>query len=303
MGRGWARGCAAAPTHRHAGPFTSTSTSFVPSQAQRYIAQLKGQVNTLEAELEEQRKQKQKALVDNEQLRHERAQLQAAQRGGERAQGLREEAESAWPWLRPRPGGSWSRGGWALPCSGSQPPLPRREGHCHRGALHQAEGAAQQARGHARRAAQEGRAQPCEAALGGGDRPRWWQSMSAPACLQNADTAKQLTAKQQSQEEVTRVKEQLAFQMEQVKRESEMKVRPLCAQPQLWSPKPPVPVTHCPCDTSILSQLEEQSDQLEKLRRELETKAGELVRMQEALSRTEQVWGCWPGWSGTGGTS
>lgn len=52
-------------------------------------------MNTLEAELEEQRKQKQKALVDNEQLRHELAQLQAAQREGERNQGLREEAESA----------------------------------------------------------------------------------------------------------------------------------------------------------------------------------------------------------------
>lgn len=76
--------------------------------------------------------------------------------------------------------------------------------------------------------------------------------------MQNADTAKQLTAKQQSQEEVARVKEQLAFQMEQVKRESELK-------------------------------LEEQSDQLEKLRRELEAKAGELVRVQEALSHTEQV--------------
>lgn len=50
--------------------------------------------------------------------------------------------------------------------------------------------------------------------------------------MQNADTAKQLTAKQQSQEEVTRVKEQLAFQMEQVKRESEMKVRLLvCTEP------------------------------------------------------------------------
>lgn len=48
--------------------------------------------------------------------------------------------------------------------------------------------------------------------------------------MQNADTAKQLTVTQQSQEEVARVKEQLAFQMEQVKRESEMKVRPLCAQ-------------------------------------------------------------------------
>lgn len=64
-------------------------------QAQRYVSQLKGQVNTLEAELEEQRKQKQKALVDNEQLRHELAQLRAAQREGERNQGLREEAESA----------------------------------------------------------------------------------------------------------------------------------------------------------------------------------------------------------------
>ncbi|XP_070485263.1 huntingtin-interacting protein 1-related protein isoform X1 [Equus przewalskii] len=62
-------------------------------EAQRYISQLKGQVNTLEAELEEQRKQKQKALVDNEQLRHELAQLRAAQLEGERNQGLREEAE------------------------------------------------------------------------------------------------------------------------------------------------------------------------------------------------------------------
>ncbi|XP_019833315.2 huntingtin-interacting protein 1-related protein isoform X3 [Bos indicus] len=62
-------------------------------EAQRFISQLKGQVNALEAELEEQRKQKQKALVDNEQLRHELAQLRAAQVEGERNQGLREEAE------------------------------------------------------------------------------------------------------------------------------------------------------------------------------------------------------------------
>lgn len=60
------------------------------------MAQLKSQVNALEAELEEQRKQKQKALVDNEQLRHEVARLRAAQLEGERHQGLREEAESAW---------------------------------------------------------------------------------------------------------------------------------------------------------------------------------------------------------------
>lgn len=78
---------------------------FLPPQAQRYISQLKGQVNTLEAELEEQRKQKQKALVDNEQLRHELAQLRAAQLEGERNQGLREEAESAWPGLGAEPRG------------------------------------------------------------------------------------------------------------------------------------------------------------------------------------------------------
>ncbi|XP_023372612.1 huntingtin-interacting protein 1-related protein isoform X2 [Otolemur garnettii] len=55
--------------------------------------ELKGQVNSLEAELEEQRKQKQKALVDNEQLRHELAQLRTAQQEGERSHSLREEAE------------------------------------------------------------------------------------------------------------------------------------------------------------------------------------------------------------------
>uniref|UniRef100_A0A8C5JZ07 Huntingtin interacting protein 1 related n=1 Tax=Jaculus jaculus TaxID=51337 RepID=A0A8C5JZ07_JACJA len=62
-------------------------------EAQRYISQLKGQVNALETELEEQRKQKQKALVDNEQLRHELAQLKAAQLESARNQSLREEAE------------------------------------------------------------------------------------------------------------------------------------------------------------------------------------------------------------------
>lgn len=87
------------------------SSSFLLPQAQRYIAQLKGQVNMLETELEDQRKQKQKALVDNEQLRHELAQLRAAQLEGERNQGLREEAESAWLWPgpmgEPGPSGEW----------------------------------------------------------------------------------------------------------------------------------------------------------------------------------------------------
>lgn len=81
-------------------------------QAQRYISQLKGQVNSLEAELEEQRKQKQKALVDNEQLRHELAQLKAMQLEGARNQGLREEAESVCLC-----GGARQQGeGWVPPC-------------------------------------------------------------------------------------------------------------------------------------------------------------------------------------------
>ncbi|XP_036209517.1 huntingtin-interacting protein 1-related protein isoform X1 [Myotis myotis] len=165
-------------------------------EAQRYISQLKGQVNTLEAELEEQRKQKQKALVDNEQLRHELAQLRAAQLEGERNQSLREEAEKKASVTEARY-------------------TKLKEQHSKLIATH------------------------------------------AELLRKNADTAKQLTAKQQNQEEVARVKEQLVFQMEQVKRESEMK-------------------------------LEEQSDQLEKLRRELEAKSGELVRVQQDLSRTEQ---------------
>ncbi|XP_026980743.1 huntingtin-interacting protein 1-related protein isoform X4 [Sagmatias obliquidens] len=70
-----------------------TELDKIQLEAQRYMAQLKSQVNALEAELEEQRKQKQKALVDNEQLRHEVARLRAAQLEGERHQGLREEAE------------------------------------------------------------------------------------------------------------------------------------------------------------------------------------------------------------------
>lgn len=62
------------------------------------------------------------------------------------------------------------------------------------------------------------------------------QSQNLSPAFQNADTAKQLTVTQQSQEEVARVKEQLAFQMEQVKRESEMKVCRVCAAPPHATP-------------------------------------------------------------------
>lgn len=49
--------------------FNDGSVPFV--KAQRYVMQLKSQINSLEAELEEQRAQKQRALVENEQLRME----------------------------------------------------------------------------------------------------------------------------------------------------------------------------------------------------------------------------------------
>ncbi|XP_069475736.1 huntingtin-interacting protein 1-related protein [Ambystoma mexicanum] len=74
----------------------------------------------------------------------------------------------------------------------------------------------------------------------------------------NADTSKQLTVTQQNQEEVARIKEQLEFQMDQVKRESEMK-------------------------------LEDQSFQLEQLKQDLESRVAELGRLQQTLSSSEQT--------------
>lgn len=65
-------------------------------QAQRYITQLKAQINSLEAEVEEQRKQKQKALVDNEQLRDELERLQKEKVEGDRSRLVCLEAESRW---------------------------------------------------------------------------------------------------------------------------------------------------------------------------------------------------------------
>ncbi|XP_068100310.1 huntingtin-interacting protein 1-related protein [Hyperolius riggenbachi] len=73
----------------------------------------------------------------------------------------------------------------------------------------------------------------------------------------NADTAKQLTVSQQNQEEVERIKEELAFQMDQVKRESEIK-------------------------------LEEQTFQIEQLKTDIESRKEELTRVQESLTSTQQ---------------
>uniref|UniRef100_A0A8C5P7G5 Huntingtin-interacting protein 1-related protein n=1 Tax=Leptobrachium leishanense TaxID=445787 RepID=A0A8C5P7G5_9ANUR len=73
----------------------------------------------------------------------------------------------------------------------------------------------------------------------------------------NADTVKQLNVSQQNQEEVAQIKEQMEFQMDQVKRESEMKV-------------------------------EEQTFQLEQLKTEMESKMKELEMIQQSLNNTVQ---------------
>ncbi|XP_026542775.1 huntingtin-interacting protein 1-related protein [Notechis scutatus] len=70
-----------------------TELAKIKLEAQRYITQLKAQVNSLEAEVEDQRMQKQKALVDNEQLRDELEKLQKAKFEGDKNRGLYLEAE------------------------------------------------------------------------------------------------------------------------------------------------------------------------------------------------------------------
>uniref|UniRef100_A0A8D0GYL6 Huntingtin interacting protein 1 related n=1 Tax=Sphenodon punctatus TaxID=8508 RepID=A0A8D0GYL6_SPHPU len=165
-------------------------------EAQRYIAQLKAQINGLEAEVEEQRKQKQKALVDNEQLRDELERLQRAKLESDQTQGLYFEAEKK--------------------ANATEVRYTKlKEKHSELINTH------------------------------------------AELLRKNADTAKQLTVTQQSQEEVARVKEQLAFQMEQAKRESEMK-------------------------------LEDQTLQMEQLKRQLEAKHEELTQIQQSLSHSKQ---------------
>ncbi|KAJ8779276.1 hypothetical protein J1605_012738 [Eschrichtius robustus] len=177
-----------------------TELDKIQLEAQRYMAQLKGQVNALEAELEEQRKQKQKALVDNEQLRHEVARLRAAQLEGERDRGLREEAESACA--------AAARGGVERAWAGRRGPLLGGLGVTAAASPSPAEKAS----------ATEARYNKLK------EKHSELINTHAELLRKNADTAKQLTVTQQSQEEVARVKEQLAFRVEQVKRESEMKL-------------------------------------------------------------------------------
>ncbi|EMP37090.1 Huntingtin-interacting protein 1-related protein [Chelonia mydas] len=204
--------------------------------AQRYITQLKAQINSLEAELEEQRKQKQKALVDNEQLRDEVERLQRAQLESSRTQGLYVEAEKK--------------------ASATEMRYAKlKEKHSELINTH-----AELLRKNADTAKQLTVTQQSqeEVALVKEQLAFQMEQVKRESEMKNADTAKQLTVTQQSQEEVALVKEQLAFQMEQVKRESEMK-------------------------------LEDQTLQMEQLKRELEAKKEELTQIQSSLSNSKQA--------------
>lgn len=65
-------------------------------------------MNSLEGEVEEQRKQKQKALVDNEQLRDELERLQRVKQDSDRSQRLCAEAESRCPGVSCGAQGPWA---------------------------------------------------------------------------------------------------------------------------------------------------------------------------------------------------
>uniref|UniRef100_A0A9J8D3Y4 I/LWEQ domain-containing protein n=1 Tax=Cyprinus carpio carpio TaxID=630221 RepID=A0A9J8D3Y4_CYPCA len=132
-------------------------------QAQRYITQLKSQINSLETELEEQRVQKQRTLVENEQLRMELEALRRRNTEHESMQTSFVEADKR-----------------------SQATELRynklKEKHAELVANH------------------------------------------AELLRKSADTVKMLSATQQTQEEIERTKQQLAFEVERVRQDSDMKV-------------------------------------------------------------------------------
>lgn len=100
---------------------------------------------------------------------------------------------------------------------------------------------------------------------------------------------------QQSQEEVARVKEQLAFQVEQVKREAELKVSPWvlgggnpnCETPRSLQTKSGFVLADLGLGDGL--QLEDQSVQMEQLRQELEARRDELDQAQRSLGHAKQV--------------
>uniref|UniRef100_A0A3P8YFP3 I/LWEQ domain-containing protein n=1 Tax=Esox lucius TaxID=8010 RepID=A0A3P8YFP3_ESOLU len=167
--------------------------------AQRYITQLKSQINSLEAELEEQRVQKQRALVENEQLRME---LEATRRRNAEHESLQ------------------ASFGEAERKKGAQVTEQRynklKEKHTELVSSH------------------------------------------AELLRRSADTVKMLSVTQQTQEEVERTKQQLAFEVERIKQDADMKV-------------------------------EEQKFEILKLKREFEEKRAELERVKGTLHSNEKV--------------
>uniref|UniRef100_A0A6Q2Y6B3 Huntingtin-interacting protein 1-related protein n=1 Tax=Esox lucius TaxID=8010 RepID=A0A6Q2Y6B3_ESOLU len=165
--------------------------------AQRYITQLKSQINSLEAELEEQRVQKQRALVENEQLRME---LEATRRRNAEHESLQASFGEA-----------------------------------------------------------EQRAQVTEQRYNKlKEKHTELVSSHAELLRRSADTVKMLSVTQQTQEEVERTKQQLAFEVERIKQDADMKV-------------------------------EEQKFEILKLKREFEEKRAELERVKGTLHSNEKV--------------
>ncbi|TSW08320.1 Huntingtin-interacting protein 1-related protein [Bagarius yarrelli] len=168
----------------------------IKAEAQRYVTQLKSQINCLEAELEEQRVQKQHALVENEQLRMELETKKQCNTEHEAMQSTFLEAEKRAQATELR----YNK---------------LKEKHAELVANH------------------------------------------AELLRKSADTVKMLSVTQQNQEEVARTKQQLFFEVEKIKQESEMK-------------------------------LDEQKFEMNKLRRELEEKIGEIQLVKGILQTSEK---------------
>lgn len=105
--------------------------------------------------------------------------------------------------------------------------------------------------------------------------------------VKSADTVKMLSVTQQTQEEVERTKQQLAFEVERVRQEADMKVRKR-TRTSLFTrtEKNPKGLIETLC---VCVQMEEQKFDMDKLRRELEERNSEIHRVKASLQTTEKV--------------
>ncbi|TNN54576.1 Huntingtin-interacting protein 1-related protein [Liparis tanakae] len=113
-------------------------------------------------------------------------------------------------------------------------------------------------------------------------------SSHAELLRKSADTVKMLSATQQTQEEVERTKRQLAFEVDRIKQEADMKVGVFSLQEHAGF-KGAVLVYVDINDVSLSLQLEEQKFEMEKLKRELEEKMAEMMRIKGTLQSSEMT--------------